>query len=728
MLASRTVMELRRKIQMLLAAPDYRPLRRAELAQRLGLNAAERREFRRVLEQMLEAGEVVRVRQDRFVLPAEADLVVGRVQFNPKGYAFVVPEPPPEATEPAAPAPAATTRDIFVAEEDTGTALPDDKVVVRLYRDRRQRRRQPELPAGRIIRVLERAHPTVVGTLQQTRHFQYVVPDDPRFIRDIYVRAHPEARVGDKVVVRLAEWVNRHVNPEGAIIEVLGPAEAPGVDVLSIIRKYHLPQEFSPQVYAEAERLPETVSVHGRHDFRGEFIITIDPDDAKDFDDAVHVHERPGGGWRLGVHIADVSHYVAPGGALDREAQARGNSVYLVDRVLPMLPERLSNNLCSLRPREDRFTLSALMDFDRHLRLRHVEFVPGVIRSRHRLTYREAFALLSEPPPRRDSNDEKSRLAAELHRMWGLARRLREHRAAQGALMLEFPEVKVRLDAKGRPVAIEKVEYDISHQLIEEFMLAANEAVARRLAQAEVPTIYRIHEEPEVEKLEDFRAYAQSFGFKVGDVTHRHELQKLLEHVHGRPEQYAINLALLRSLKRAMYSVRCAGHYGLAKQYYTHFTSPIRRYADLLVHRILRGVLGLAEDGPRYSLQQLARVARHISDTERVADEAEEESVELKKIEFFQRQLETGRLSTMEAIVCGVRNFGFFVELPDTLVQGLVHVSTLEDDFYHYDETREQLVGKRTRRIIKIGDKLRVRVAGVDVFKREIDFRVVRSP
>lgn len=719
-------MELRRKIQMLLASPDYRPLRRAELARRLELNAAERREFRRVLEQMLQAGEVVRVRQDRFVLPAEADLVVGRVQFNPKGYAFVIPEPPPETDEHEELA-SSRTRDIFIAEEDTGTALPDDKVVVRLYRDRRQRRRQPDLPAGRIIRVIERAHPTVVGTLQQTRHFQYVVPDDPRFIRDVYVKPHPEARVGHKVVVRLADWVNRHVNPEGTIIEVLGPAEAPGVDVLSIIRKYHLPQEFSPHTRAEAERLPETVSAMGRRDFRDEFIITIDPDDAKDFDDAVQVHELPGGGWRLGVHIADVSHYVAPDSALDREAQARGNSVYLVDRVLPMLPEKLSNNLCSLRPREDRLTMSVLIDFDRHLRVRHAEFVPGIIRSRHRLTYRQAFALLSEPPPRQAGDDEKKRLAIELHRMWGLARRLRDQRAEQGALMLEFPEVNVRLDAQGRPVAIEKVEYDISHQLIEEFMLAANEAVAKRIARAEVPTIYRIHEEPDVEKLDDFRAYAQSFGFKVGDVTHRSELQKLLEHVHGRPEQYAINLALLRSLKRAMYSVRCAGHYGLAKQYYTHFTSPIRRYADLVVHRILRGVLGLDHDTRRYSLQQLARIARHISETERIADEAEEESVELKKIEFFQRQLETGKLTAMDAVVCGVRNFGFFVELPDTLVQGLVHVSTLEDDFYRYDELREQLVGKRTGRVIKVGDKLRVRVARVDVFKREIDFRVVRS-
>ncbi len=709
----RTLMDIRRKIQTLLAAPKYHPLRRAELASKLRLTSAERRDFRRTLDDMIRAGEVVRVRQDRFVLPQEADLVIGRAQFNEKGFAFVIPESPP--TPVAALAKRDQNADIYVAEEDTWVAMHGDKVVVRLYRERR---RGTDKTAGRIIRILERAHTTLVGTLQTTKTFHYIVPDDPRIIRNIYVPPHPHAQVGHKVVVELAEWKNRHVNPEGTITEVLGKADAPGVDIISIIRKFHLPLEFTAQTLAEVDRIPDTIPTAGRLDLREKFILTIDPDDAKDFDDAIHVDELPDGGWRLGVHIADVSHYVTPGSALDREASARGNSVYLVDRVIPMLPEKLSNNLCSLRPREDRLTQTVIIEFDKQLRHRKTDFALSVIHSRHRLTYKEAFARL-------DSRDNHDLLNRELHKMWRLAKQLRAERFAHGSLALEFPEVKVRLDKHGKPTHIEKIEYDISHQLIEEFMLAANEAVARRICQLQIPCLYRIHEDPSLEKLRDFRAYAQSFGFKVGDVAHRHELQKLLDHVTGKPEQYAVNLALLRSLKRAVYSTTCAGHYGLAKKYYTHFTSPIRRYADLIVHRTLRAIVTGKSRGAAPALQSLAKIATHISQTERTAAEAEQESVELKKIEYFQQQLDTGKLAAMDAVVCTVRNFGIFVELPESLVQGLVHISTLEDDFYHYDAQREQLVGKRTRRTIKIGDKLRVRVAKVDIFKRQIDFQVL---
>jgi ribonuclease R len=698
-------MDVRAKIQRLLAAPEYHPLRGAELARTLDLDAAERRDFRRVLDQMLRAGEIVRVRQDRFVLPQEADLVIGRITINEKGFGFVVPEQEGE--------------DVYVAEEDTWVAMHGDKVVVRLNRERR-RAGTTDKRAGRVIRILERAHDAVVGTLQKTKHFHYVVPDDPRFIHDVYVKAGRTAQVGDKVVVKLAEWKSRHVSPEGDIVEVLGKSDAPGVDILSIIRKYQLPVKFSEQAMAEVERLPDRITpaeLRGRLDFRKQFIITIDPDDAKDFDDAVNVDELPGGGWRLGVHIADVSHYVKAGSALDREARARGNSVYLVDRVIPMLPEKLSNNMCSLRPREDRLVQSCIIEFNAKLAMRKVEFGLGVIHSKHRLTYKEAFARLQ--------SKEGDPLTRELHKMWKLASQLRRQRFAHGALDLDFPETKVRLDKQGRPTHIEKVENDISHQLIEEFMLAANEAVAKHICQRQIPCVYRSHEDPELEKLRDFRAYAQSFGYKVGDVTHRHELQKLLQTIEGKPEKYAIQLALLRSLKRAAYSPKPVGHYGLAKKFYTHFTSPIRRYADLVVHRTLLASLG--GEGRVYALPELAKMSEHMSRTERVADEAETESVELKKIEYFQQQLMRGKLDVMEAVVCTVRNFGIFVELPDSLVQGLVHISTLEDDFYHYDAVRERLVGKRSRRVIQIGDKLKVQVERVDVFKRQIDFRLVVS-
>jgi len=688
-------MDIREKIQSLLAAPNYHPLRRAELAGKLRLNDAERRDYRRVLEDMIEKGEVVRIRQDRFVLPQEADLVTGRIQINEKGFAFVVPEPPAES-------------DVYIAQEDTWVAMQNDKVLVRLNRERREPRR-----SGRVIRILERANLSIVGTLQKTPRFHYVVPDDPRFIHDVYIKPAHNAQIGDKVVVKLAEWTSRHVNPEGEIVEVLGKATAPGVYILSILRKYQLPTSFSPQTLTEAEHITETIPP-GRLDLRKKFIVTIDPDDAKDFDDAINVDELPDGGWRLGVHIADVSHYVKSGNALDREARARGNSVYLVDRVVPMLPEKLSNGVCSLRPREDRLTMSCFIEYSPKVAVRKVEFASSVIHSRHRLTYKEAFARLESK-----DGDE---LTHELKKMWRLASKIRAQRFAQGALELGFPEVKVRLDKHGRPTHIEKIFYDISHQLIEEFMLVANEAVARFICNRQVPGIYRIHEDPDVEKLRDFREYARSFGYKVGDVTQRRELQKLLAAVKDKPEEYAVNLALLRSLRQARYSPQPVGHYGLSKKYYTHFTSPIRRYADLVVHRTLRGLI---EKGERpQSVADLAKIAEHTSRTERVAAEAEKESVELKKIEYFQQQLLTGKLDTLEAVVSGVRNFGFFVELTESLVQGLVHVSTLADDFFHYDEVRERLVGKRTRRVIQIGDKLKVQVERVDVFKRQIDFGV----
>ncbi len=709
-------MDIRQKIQTLLATPNYHPLRRDELASKLRLNAAERRDFRRVLAEMLEKGEVVRVRTDRFVLPQDADLVVGTIEFHPNGFAFVRPEVSADAGPETEPRP-----DVYVAGEDTSVALNNDKVVVRLHRDRRKFK-SIDKPSGQVIRILERASDAIVGTLQKGRHVHYVIPDDPRMPHDVYTKPARNAQIGDKVVVKLAEWTSRHINPEGEIVEVLGKADAPGVDILAIIRTYRLPTKFSEQTVAEVARIPEKIHAteyQHRLDLRKSFVVTIDPDDAKDFDDAVSVEELPGGGWQLGVHIADASHYVQPDGALDREARARGNSVYLVDRVLPMLPEKLSNNLCSLRPNEDRLTQSVFIEFTPKLVTRKTEFALSVIRSRHRLTYKQAFAHLQ-------SKDDKDELTRELKKMWRLASQLRQQRFAHGSLNLEFPEVKVRLDKNGRPTHIEKIYYDISHQLIEEFMLAANEAVARHICQLQVPCVYRIHEDPDLEKLRDFRVYAQSFGYKVGDVSHRQELQKILKQVEHKPEEYAINLNLLRSLKQARYSVKPVGHYGLAKKFYTHFTSPIRRYADLMVHRTLFSLLQSAGANPRrYSLQELTRVADHISKTERTAADAEKESVELKKLEYFQLKLTRGEAEDMEAVVCTVRNFGFFVELPESLMQGLVHISRLGDDFYTYDERRECLTGRQTKRVIKVGDKLLVQLERVDLIKKQIDFRVV---
>jgi ribonuclease R len=739
--------KIRENVLALLVRKDYRPLDKTDIARKLGLTASERVALRKALGELEREGEIARIRKNRYVLPAEADLVTGKLSVHPVGYGFLTPEKSGES-------------DVFIAAENVGTAMHGDRVVARI---------SPEAPAGRVkgrregrvIRILERAHDTVVGTLQRSRNFYYVVPDDPRFVHDVYVRpvaGSPEggrsetvAAVGDKVVVRLEDWQSRHVNPEGEIIEVLGPASAPGVDVLAVVRKYHLPTEFPPDVLEQAERIPESVDaqqIAGREDLRNQFIVTIDPDDARDFDDAINVEKLANGAWQLGVHIADVSAYVQPGSALDREARRRGNSVYLPDRVIPMLPERLSNGVCSLKPEVDRLTHSVFIQFDKNGNAKNARFARTVIRSARRLTYKQAYAILKSQPrndgfqavagkmtagkPSFLEGARRDQLSERLHLAWELAALLRRKRFERGALELDFPEVKVWVDAQGKPIRLERVENDESHQLVEEFMLAANEAVARELKKRAIPTIYRVHENPDPEKLGEYREFALSFGYKVGDLTHRAELQRLLSEIRGKSEEQALKIGLLKSLKRARYDPQPLGHYGLAKTNYLHFTSPIRRYADLVVHRALGSVRSpSAPDGlPRLrdpyhpNMAEIASIAEHISTTERNAAEAEIDAAMMKKLEFFQQQLAGRKPQIFSATVVDIRNYGVMVELPDALLTGLVHVSSLTDDFYVFEPARRQLIGRRSRKRFTVGDKLSVFVARVDLFKRQVDFAV----
>jgi ribonuclease R len=712
---------IREQILELLARKDYRPLDRIDIARKLGLTSAGRVALRKSLRELERAGEIARIRKNRYVLPAEADLVTGKLSIHQAGYGFLTSE---KAGQP----------DVFIAAENTGTAMHGDRVVARISRDepygRIKGRRE-----GRVIRILERAHNTIVGTLQRSRNFYYVVPDDPRIVHDVYVgqvsnsplaASKVAPQVGDKVVVRLEAWESRHVNPEGEIVEVLGPASAPGIDMLSIIRKYHLPTEFPRDVLDQAKGIPEKIDAlqfKGREDLRGEFIVTIDPDDARDFDDAIHV-DRIGSGWRLGVHIADVAAYVEPDSPLDREARRRGNSVYLPDRVIPMLPERLSNGVCSLNPSVDRLTHSVFIHFDKHGTAKSARFAHSVIRSVHRLTYKQAYAILTAAPG--------DQLGERLHLAWELAALLRQRRFEHGALDLDFPEVKVWIDKEGHPVKFERVENDKSHQLIEEFMLTANEAVARELKKRAIPTIYRIHENPDPEKLAEYREFVLGFNYRVGDVTHRAELQRLLAAIRGKPEEQALKVALLKSLKRARYSPQPLGHYGLAKANYLHFTSPIRRYADLVVHRALRrdaapqrAAAATAARRPYHSdMAEIASIAEHISVTERTAADAEVDAIQMKKLEFFQRQLDARNPQIFRATIIDVRNYGLMVELPDALVTGLVHVSSLMDDFYLFDSARRQLIGRRSRKRFSVGDELSVFVVRVDAFKRQVDFAI----
>lgn len=707
--------QLREQILRLLSAPKYRPLDNVELGKALGRKSGVKMGLNALLRKMEQAGEIARIRKNRYVIPSEADLVTGTLHVHQAGYAFLPREKPGD-------------QDLFISAENTGTAMHGDKVVARITRDEPYARAKGgrDRAEGRVIRILERAHDSIVGTLEQSKNFFYVVPDDPRIVHNVYVQVPPQPPLprtpnrGDKVVVRLEKWESRHVNPEGQIVENLGPSSAPGVDMLSIIRKYHLPTEFPREVLEEAEQIPETVGeemFEGREDLRDQFIVTIDPDDARDFDDAINVERIPGGGWRLGVHIADVAAYVKPGSALDREAYKRGNSVYLPDRVIPMLPERLSNGVCSLRPDVNRLTHSVFVEFGRDGRTKSCRFGRTVIRSAKRLTYREAYALLKAPP--------NNQLGERLHVAWELASLLRKKRFEQGSLDLDFPEVKVRLDAEGKPIQLERIENDESHQLVEEFMLAANEAVARELKNRSIPTVYRVHEDPDPEKLAEYRELILSYNYKAGDLTNRRELQRLLASLAGKPEEQALKIGLLKSLKRARYAPQPLGHFGLAKNNYTHFTSPIRRYADLVVHR------GLAEleqsRRSRTDMGQIAGIAEHISITERVAAEAEIDSVKMKKLEFFQRQLDARDPQVFRAVVLDVKNYGLLVELPDVLLTGLVHVSSLKDDFYVFNPAQRRLIGRQSRRRLSVGDQLKVFVARVDVFKRQVDFAIAED-
>ena len=719
--------ELSARILNLMRSPRYQPLDKVELSRKLGIAADDRGSVREALRMLEERGEIARIRKNRYVLPEAADLVTGIIQIHSNGNAHLLSERPGQP-------------DLYIAAANTGTAFNGDTVVARIVHEGAAgtepaigRARGVERREGRVFRILKRATETTVGTLQRTKKFFYVIPDDPRIVHDIYV--HPgEVRlptppnVGDKVVVRLDDWDSRHISPEGEIIEVLGPASAPGVDMLSIVRKHNLPTVFPDAVLTEAGQISEQVPVEElarREDLRAALIYTIDPDDARDFDDAIQVEKTPGG-WRLGVHIADVSHYVSAGTALDKEAFERGNSVYLADRVIPMLPERLSNGICSLKPEVERLTRTVFIEFTRAGKMKTARFSMSVIRSAARLTYKQAFAILTgkTPDPLPATVPDRTEaippaVVENIRLAWELASLLRKNRFDNGSLDLDFPEVKVWLDANGAPVKLEKVENDISHQLIEEFMLVANEAVAREIKQRKYPSVYRIHENPDPDRLAEFRDLVRNYDFRAGDLTQRREVQRLLEAIKGRPEEYALKIAFLKSLKRAAYSTESLGHYGLAKVNYTHFTSPIRRYADLVVHRVL-GHIG--EGRQKLAAADMPAVAMHISRTERIADDAERESVKLKKIEFF--MLAARRNEKFEAVILDVRNFGVVVELPDYLVTGLIHVSVLSDDFYLFDPVRYRLIGRQKRRVFSVGDRLQVAVQKVDLYKQQIDFHL----
>ncbi|MGF1678456.1 MAG: ribonuclease R [Candidatus Methylacidiphilales bacterium] len=703
------------KVLRYLGRPDYTPLNLPGLAQALKLEGREHSSLEATLGILEEAGRVVRIRKDHWILPDEANLITGVVMFNPKGHAVLIPNDP-------------EVKKFQIAAEDTNLALHQDLVVARrLTRPKRafhgRPGSQPPLESAQIIRILKRRRENYVGTLQQDGRFFQVIPDDPRYVQNFYVphpsesRCTPKPVAGDKVVVRITRWESRQACPEAEIVERLGRPGDPGVDILAIIRKHNLRTEFSTEALAEVGDFahpdgdaPFDPKDKKRIDLRQEFIITIDPDTARDFDDAIHVTPLGNNRWEIGVHIADVSHYVQHGTALDREARRRGNSIYLVNQVIPMLPEELSNGLCSLNPHVDRLTFSVIAVVDEEGRIQSHRITPSVIHSKHRLTYEQAMERLKARP----END----LDDLLHRAWDVASKLRRKRFREGALDLEMPDVKVVLNDQGEPVDIIKQEYDESHQLIEEFMLMANEVVALELRNKQWPAVFRVHEAPDPEKLQDYRETLSAHGIKVGDLTQMKEVRRALEKISERPDGHALKVAFLRSLKKADYRTKPLGHYGLAKVNYTHFTSPIRRYADLIVHRSLR------ERRRLMSPEQLSEVALHISETERIAADAEMESVKLKKLEFFARQMNVEPPPRFKALIMEVTNYGLFVELPDSLMSGLIHVSSIEGDFFHFSEMDQTLTGKRNKIQYRMGDTIEVVVDRVDIMRQMVDFRM----
>jgi ribonuclease R len=686
-----------------------------ELAKKLNVREREEDAFRERLETLERRGEIARVRGEKYSAIEFTNQIAGRITVRPEGFGFVL---------------VPGGADLFIPRGGMHGAMDGDTVLAREERSRaRGRAGSPDRISGSVVRVLDRARERVVGRFEKPEGRAVVVPYDPRIdaiVRIADGRTHG-ARTEEIVEVRLTSFPDARRVAHGVVEERLGFLGEPGVDVEIVLRSHNLPPRFPRPVIEEAERFPSEVRTEdllGRHDFRGRRIVTIDGETAKDFDDAVEVERTPAG-FRLGVHIADVSHYVAEGTALDDEARSRGTSVYFPGRVLPMLPEHLSNGLCSLNPRVDRLVLSALLETDRKGRVVSAEFVKGVIRSSARMTYTEVARILESGPTHGDK-ERYGPLLEDFREMAELAARLRERREARGSIDFDLPDADVVLDDTGLVVGIVPESRNVAHRLIEEFMLAANEAVAKKLLFAKQPALYRVHDRPDPDRLVDLRDVLETFGYELkGDLEDvpPSAFQKILKAIEGKPEERLLSDLLLRAQRKAVYSEDCRGHYALAAPYYCHFTSPIRRYPDLVVHRQLTALLEKGRPVPAKDFDavndHLRELAALSSERERRAEAAERESLLWKKIVFMKDKV--GR--EFDAYVTGVAAFGLFVTLQDFFVEGLVPVSSLGDDFYVYEEKQHRLRGRSSGRIFRLGDAVRVQLKAIDEVRRRLDFR-----
>jgi ribonuclease R len=695
---------IRKEILSLLQNNGHKTFRAKEIAKRLGYDDnTEYRAFRGVLRELDEEGVVARARRGEYTLPRKPSKIEGTLRMNPKGFGFLEVE--------------GASDDLYIREANTGNALDGDLVLAGLSAPKRgDRRREAE-----VLEVIERRRNKVVGTFSKKGHFAFVVPDDNRVTQDVYVpeNAFNNAKDGDKVVVSIDAFEDRRASPEGRVLEVIGPSSDPSVQVLSLAMSYDVRAGFPDEVVNEAEAIDTSIprsEIDRRLDLRGYPIFTIDPADAKDLDDAIHIRELDNGNFEVGIHIADVSHYVKPDSPIDREGFERATSVYLVDRVIPMLPERLSNGVCSLNPKEDKLTFSVIVEVTKRGAVKGYKIRETIIHSKERFSYEEAQALL-------EGKEAESSLARDIQTAGKLAKVLTRRRMKNGSVDFDLPEVKVELDESGKPVRMYRKERMDANRLIEEFMLLANRVVARSISRRrnDLTFVYRIHDRPDPEKIRQLAEYVRAFGYRLpltGGSVDSHDLNDLIEEVKGKPEEAVIEQAALRSMAKAVYSTKNVGHYGLSFKYYSHFTSPIRRYPDLMVHRLLKRY---AEDGRSVDKEQYESWCEHCSGKERSAVQAERESIKLKQVEYIRDHLG----DSFDGVVSGVTKFGIFVELVDLLVEGMVHVRDIDDDFYEYDEGSYQLIGRHSGRRFRLGDKVRVQVAGANIETREIDFMFV---
>lgn len=690
-----------------------KPLSVHEIEEALGINnAVEFKELVVALNELEYAGELVMTRKNRYGLPEKMNLVRGRIQMHQKGFAFLLPDDE-------------GIGDVYIHFSDLNSAMNNDKVLVRIEKGDIGDNR----PEGKVIRILERAVTEVVGTYEDSRSFGFVIADDKRIPNDIFI---PKGKTngavdGHKVIVRITKYPEGRKSAEGEIIQILGHKNDPGIDILSIIYKHGIPIEFPEEVLEQAANTPDTITekdLEGRRDLRNEMIVTIDGADAKDLDDAVSVKRLDNGNYKLGVYIADVSYYVKENSPIDKEALERGTSVYLVDRVIPMIPHRLSNGICSLNPQVDRLTLSCEMEINDKGQVVSHEIFPAVIRTTERMTYSDVNKILVDKDEELRNRYEP--LVPMFEMMEELASILRKKRMSRGAIDFDFKEAKVIVDEEGKAIDVVIRERSVAERLIEEFMLAANETIAEHFHWLDVPFIHRIHEDPDEAKLQTFFEFLAGLGISVkgtANEVHPQALQKVLDDIQGEPEEMVVSKLMLRSMKQAKYDPISVGHFGLATEFYTHFTSPIRRYPDLIVHRLIRTYLIEKKMDAKtitHWKERLPEIARHASMMERRAVDAERDTDDLKKAEFMQDKI--GEEFT--GIISSVTNFGMFVELENT-VEGLIHVSFLTDDYYRYDEQHQVLIGERTANVFRVGDEVRVRVAGVNMDEFTIDFELV---